>query len=65
VKRERVTRKRVQIRVIAEDPETVLKLIKIISQLSILENVSITGVYPNRKEPGFRGYLTAEVVLSE
>jgi len=61
VKRATYRRVHVQIRVIADDPETVLKLLKKIVESLGLENASITGVYPNRKEPGYRGYLLGDV----
>ena len=64
-KRERSTKKRIQIRVISDDPETVLKVMKLIISSTKLENATITGVYPNRREPGFRGYIVAEVTSSE
>jgi hypothetical protein len=51
--------------VIADDPEIVLKLLKAIAESLGIENASITGVYPNRKEPGYRGYLLGDVVYAE
>ena len=57
--------KRVQIRIIADDAETVLKTMKLIINSTKLKNATITGVYPNRREPGFRGYIVAEVVTND
>jgi len=64
VKRER-TRKTVQIRVIAEDLETVLKVMKLIRENVKFESANITGVFPNRKEVGYRGYMVVEVIINE
>jgi len=62
VKRATYKRRKVQIRIICDDPETVLALMKRVIEALKLENAEITGVYPNRKEPGYRGYVVAEVV---
>ena len=51
----------VQIRVIANDPEVTLSILKEIVLKLKLKNATITGVFPNRKEPGYRGYILAEV----
>ena len=62
----RLTRRRVQIRVIADEPEVVSRVLKeIASKVELLREPQITGILPNRKEPGYRGYLVAEVVVSD
>jgi len=53
--------KEIQIRVIADDPEVTLAILKKIVLRLRLKNATITGVFPNRKEPGYRGYILAEV----
>jgi hypothetical protein len=53
----------VQIRVMADDPALVLKLLNLISQ-SILEEARVTGIYQNRKHTEqyrYRGYLEGVV----
>ncbi len=55
---------KVQIRVMADDPEIILKLLKKIIDSLSLNNASITGVLPNRKpneQFKYRGYLLGEV----
>lgn len=62
----RLTRKRVQIRVIADEPEVVSRILReIASKVELLREPQITGILPNRKEPGYRGYLVAEVVVGD
>ena len=53
----------IQIRIIAEDPQLIANLLNRIANDLELKNVKITGIYPNRKEPGYRGYLVAEVEI--
>jgi hypothetical protein len=53
----------VQIRVMADDPTLVLKLLNLISQ-NILIEARVTGIYQNRKHTEqyrYRGYLEGEV----
>lgn len=51
---------------IADEPEIVSKILKEIAlKLEFLRNAQITGILPNRKEPGYRGYLVAEVVVDD
>lgn len=57
----RETRKRIQIRVIADEPETVSRILKEIAKIELLKDPQITGILPNKREPGYRGYLLAEV----
>jgi len=47
--------------VIADDPELVLRLLKRIVEELDIKGANLTGVYPNRKEPGYRGYLLGEI----
>jgi hypothetical protein len=62
----RLTRKKIQIRVIADEPEVVSRILKeIIERVELLREPQITGILPNRKEPGYRGYLLAEVKDNE
>jgi hypothetical protein len=52
--------------VIADEPEVVSRILKEIAlRLEFLHNAQITGILPNRREPGYRGYLVAEVTVDE
>lgn len=58
--------KKIQVRVIADEPEVVSRILKEIAlRLEFLHNAQITGILPNRREPGYRGYLVAEVTVDE
>jgi hypothetical protein len=57
---------RVQIRVMADDPDLVLKILKAISNKLLVE-AKVTGIFVNRKHTEqykYRGYLEGEVDVS-
>ena len=57
---------RVQIRVMADDPDLVLKILKTISDRLLVE-ARVTGIFQNRKHTEqyrYRGYLEGEVDVS-